>query len=75
LRVAFDPRVPAAQQALEFQLDRPVSSAVDWYVDGRLLARTETPTWLWPLSRGEHRASARAVDDSWGTPSVRFLVR
>jgi penicillin-binding protein 1C len=75
LRVAVDPRVPAAQQALEFQLDRPVSAAVDWYVDGKPVARTAMPTWLWPLSRGEHSASARAVDDSWGTPSVRFLVR
>jgi penicillin-binding protein 1C len=69
--------VPAAQQALEFQLAMagPPSAAIDWYVDGERIAQTREPRYQWPLARGTHTAYVRAADDAWLTPAVRFYVR
>ncbi len=77
LRIVLDPRVPAAQQALEFQLAMagPPSAAIDWYVDGERIAQTREPRYQWPLARGTHTAYVRAADDAWLTPAVRFYVR
>ena len=76
LHVAFDPRVPAALQALEFQLAPAVPDAsVVWYVDEVRVAETGAPRYLWPLVRGEHRARAEALDGGWSTPTVRFRVK
>jgi penicillin-binding protein 1C len=74
LRVAIDPRVPLAQQALEFQLQAPrPPRAVTWFVDGVPRASTEAPRWLWPLAPGAHWAYAEL--DGAATAHVSFLVK
>jgi penicillin-binding protein 1C len=80
LRIAFDPRVPAQQQALEFQLDAqpaeaPSAQGIDWYVDDVRVAQTALPRYQWPVSRGHHSAYAVAIDSGWRTPDVHFLVK
>lgn len=76
LRLALDPRVPGAQQALEFQLSGPLpSSAVAWYVDGQRVAETAQPHYLWPLSPGRHQARAEDTTAHWRTATVTFLVK
>lgn len=78
LHVALDPRVPRAQQALEFKLGGvPGLRGVRWYVDGAEVARTADDSWLWPLARGAHSAAAR-VELASGTVTlapVGFLVK
>ena len=79
LRMAIDPRVPPALQALEFVLagvpGGNASEAVIWIVDDAEAARTPELRWRWPLSRGEHTASARSADGRWQTPTVSFRVK
>lgn len=76
LRLALDPRVPADQQALEFQLAAVAGDeAVRWFVDDAVIGASSGPTIQWPLQRGEHVARAEAADGRWRTPSVRFRVK
>lgn len=58
LRLAYDPRVPAASQAFELRLDGvDPRDHVVWEIDGETFEGVG-PTWLWPVSRGEHRVGA-----------------
>lgn len=84
LQLAIDPRVPPELQALEFSLagldagtaaGEADSAGIVWIVDRREVATTVVGRWQWPLSRGEHTASARAGDGRWQTPSVSFRVK
>lgn len=59
LRMALDPRVPAALQQFEFAAQGcPQATAWQWFVDGRLAARTHEPSWPWTLQAGTHTAQA-----------------
>ncbi|MFH1983705.1 MAG: transglycosylase domain-containing protein [Pseudomonadota bacterium] len=80
LQMAQDPRIPDELEAFEFQLNRRAGiRRVDWRLDGRLLASTAAPDYVWALRRGTHRLQARV----WGpeerapeeTPVVRFVVK
>ena len=79
LAMAIDPRVPPELQALEFELagvpEKPEANAVVWIVDDAEAARTPGGRWQWPLSRGEHTASAKSADGRWQTPTVSFRVK
>ncbi len=76
-RVALDPRVPAPQQALEFQLDGavPAGAAVDWFVDGQRFGCDAAQPCRWPLARGEHEVWAKGDGGAWRTALVHFHVR
>ncbi len=80
LQLAMDPRIPDDHEAFQFQMaNLPENSMVEWYVDGKLAATTPTRNYLWPLSRGAHRAMARVwishtnppVETAW----VNFMVK
>ena len=80
LQLAMDPRIPDDHEAFRFQMaNLPENSTVDWYVDGKLAATTPTRNYLWPLSKGSHRAMARVwishttppVETAW----VNFMVK
>ena len=80
LQLAMDPRIPDDHEAFQFKMaNLPENSTVDWYVDGKLAATTPTRNYLWPLSRGPHRAMARVwishtnlpVETAW----VNFMVK
>lgn len=62
LQLAMDPRIPDELEVFSFMLPetlRPIRT--EWLVDGRVAGRTGKgeQRFLWPLSRGEHRALAR----------------
>lgn len=76
LRLAVDPRLPAAQQAFDFRLAAVGNDeTVHWYVNDRHIASTVGPTLQWPLSRGVKVAYAEADDGRWRSRPVRFEVR
>jgi penicillin-binding protein 1C len=60
LLLAYDPRIPAQDQAFLMTLSRgPKYARVTWWVDGRQAAVTPDGEYLWPVSRGRHRVSVR----------------
>lgn len=79
LHLAYDPRLPQAQQAFEFVLQGVrAEDIVDWRIDGGEVMRRKGARYLWPVSRGEHSVAAvirrneRPVGEITET---RFLVR
>jgi len=79
LQLAMDPRIPDDHEAFQFQMaNLPVNATVSWYVDGKSAATT-TGNYLWPLSRGPHRAMAKVWVPDLETPietaSVNFTVK
>jgi penicillin-binding protein 1C len=80
LQMAMDPRIPDDHEAFPFKLSgMPEGASVDWYVDNELLATTFSDSYLWPMSRGNHTATARVRSDTKGiiseTSPVRFIVK
>ena len=63
LRLAYDPRIPAGAQAFEFVIaGAEPGDDVRWIVDGVEQA-SRGPTFLWPVTRGTHRAAAVVYRD------------
>ena len=60
LQMAMDPRIPDHLEAFEFALaPRGTVGRVEWFLDGRLLARTREARYLWSVAPGAHRLMAR----------------
>jgi penicillin-binding protein 1C len=60
LLLAYDPRIPATSQAFLMTLsDGPRYAKVAWWVDGKQIAVTDGNQYLWPVTRGRHKVSAR----------------
>jgi penicillin-binding protein 1C len=79
LQIAHDPRIPAEFEALPMQIAAvPGLQRVDWYVDGKLAARTTDAHYPWPLQRGTHSVKALVWKDTAGgahaTDDIRFYV-
>jgi len=78
LRLAYDPRIPSDAQAFEFVIAGALpDDDVRWIVDDREHP-SQGPTWLWPVTRGEHRVSAAVYRDGvlLGTlDEVEFIVK
>lgn len=80
LQLAMDPRIPDDHEAFRFQMaNLPENASVDWYVDGKITATTTSRNFLWPLSKGSHRAMAKVwISDIKGaieTDVVNFMVK
>jgi penicillin-binding protein 1C len=77
LQVAHDPRIPVEFEALPMEIGpTPHVRKVDWYVDGRLAASTQTGRYPWPLQRGTHDIYAKIwTEAAHDTDLVRFHVR
>ncbi len=59
LQIAIDPRIPQAQQKLKFQLNGVAAgSEVAWVLNGKILGKTHSDYYLWPLQKGKHQLSA-----------------
>lgn len=80
LHLAMDPRIPDDQEAFEFQLTHGADIfEAEWILNGRILARTHAPSFLWSLQRGKHDLQARI----WLSPKsppvlsqiVHFIVQ
>ena len=80
LQLAMDPRIPDHHEAFQFQMaNLPEGSMVNWYVDGKHAATTPSRNFLWPLSKGSHRAMARVWSSGINSPMetdwVNFMVK
>ena len=80
LQLAMDPRISNEHEAFRFQIaDLPENATVDWYVDGRHTATTPSQNFLWPLSKGSHRAMATirisGITPVIKTDEVNFMVK
>ena len=82
LMLAMDPRIPDEHEAFAFRLVDGVSPRrTEWLVDGEVQALTGAGVtqWLWPVTRGEHTASARVWMEEQNrplsTPEAAFLVK
>lgn len=82
LQLAMDPRIPDELEAFPFQLPEGIQAVkVDWIVDRQLVGSTSQGErqFLWPLSRGIHKAQARVwlkeQTDPVETPEVEFVVK
>ncbi|HEY3644408.1 MAG TPA: transglycosylase domain-containing protein [Gammaproteobacteria bacterium] len=80
LLLAYDPRIPAASQAFLMTLSKgPRYAKVAWWVDGKQAAVTDGNQYLWPVTRGRHKVSARVELDGQNQEirlaSVYFTVK
>lgn len=59
--LALDPRMANGNQEYQFEIRDPEHSVrqVDWFLDGRKLARTNGATREWQMQRGAHRLSVK----------------
>lgn len=80
LQVARDPRIPKELEALPMAIANvPKLTRVQWYLDGDLVAETQSGKFAWPLQAGPHEVHARVweaeLSEPHATNSVRFYVR
>ena len=80
LRLAMDPRIPDDHEYFRFSLSGvAANSKVEWHIDNKLTAVTESGDYLWPMSKGSHTVMARifSEDDKQKseTQNVEFLVK
>ncbi len=80
LLLAMDPRIPDDHESFMFKLSGVRdNSRVEWYVNEKLTAVTESGEYLWPMSRGKHTVMARIVTGEnkqrSETQTVAFLVK
>ncbi|MBN2419192.1 MAG: transglycosylase domain-containing protein, partial [Deltaproteobacteria bacterium] len=80
LRLAMDPRIPDDYESFRFSLSGVApDSKVEWYVDNRLEAVTESGDYLWPMRKGNHTVMAKVFSEDNGqkleTQDVEFLVK
>lgn len=78
LMMAYDPRIPASEQAFEFVAALPEGHRVQWWLDGEAKMVTKDGHWLWEVARGRHLLEARELDEHDGvlsTDKVHFLVK
>jgi penicillin-binding protein 1C len=55
LQMAQDPRIPDEAEAFEFRLsDHETAEQVEWFLNGKRLARTDANRYTWPLQQGTH---------------------
>jgi penicillin-binding protein 1C len=80
LRLAMDPRIPDDHESFMFSLSGvPDNSKIEWYIDNKLTAVTESGDYLWPMSRGNHTVMAKVYtqdnNQKSETQDVAFLVK
>ena len=87
LRMALDPRVPPDKQKFEFQVTSLMTpdglgECVEWILDGKSIAQTTTPKYLWTLEKGKHflrviiyQGSEGEKRELYQSPEVGFLVK
>ena len=79
LMMAYDPRIPASHQKFRFELSGlQVGEEAEWILNGKTLARSASPRYLWPLEKGKHHllVTIHAHDRPVRTlESVSFTVR
>lgn len=79
LRIAYDPRIPAALQSFRFMVRGVAPGArVRWTLNGAALADDEALYYDWPVERGRYRLQVSITDTAGqetALPTVRFSVK
>lgn len=64
LQIAYDPRIPAGVQAFEFVADGMTAGRkVEWLLNGKSIAITQTGHFLWPIKPGRYSLQAKEIGD------------
>lgn len=79
LRMAYDPRIPKDHQKFRFELSGLAEGdEAQWVLNGQVLGRSASGTWLWPVAKGTYTLAVTIHDPSGAPralPPVRFFVR
>ena len=79
LQLAYDPRIPADQQAFAFRIQGLQSSdMVQWRLNGNPIARAAAAEYLWPVNRGHWQLQASILREDkviYESAPVDFLVK
>lgn len=79
LQIAYDPRIPANVQAFEFVTDGLTAGRkVEWLLNGKPIATTQTGHFLWPIKPGHYSLQAKEIGDKEKTlasDAVLFSVK
>lgn len=79
LDIAFDPRIPAAQQAFEMQVAGVDSNQnVTWIIDEVAQKPVKGASYMWPVTRGSHKVRVSLVQENGTiqmTKDVHFSVK
>jgi penicillin-binding protein 1C len=64
LQIAYDPRIPANVQAFEFVADGLTAGCkVEWLLNGKTIAITQTGHFLWAIKPGQYSLQAKEIGD------------
>jgi penicillin-binding protein 1C len=73
--VARDPRIPDQLETLEFKLnDGEGVLRVEWYLNDKMVATTESDKYNWPLEAGQHTVEAKVFSIARDKPSMTQVV-
>ncbi len=79
LRMAIDPRIPRELQKFAFEANRPNHQGMyRWILDGKEIAQTRDPRFLWSLEKGKHHLKVLYLgEDQTQTESeeITFMVQ
>jgi penicillin-binding protein 1C len=75
LQIAYDPRIPANVQAFEFVAEGITAGRkVEWLLNGKPIATTQTGHFLWPIKQGHYSLQAKEIDDKEKTFSSDVVL-
>jgi penicillin-binding protein 1C len=64
LQIAYDPRIPANVQAFEFVANGMTADCkVEWLLNDKPIAITQTGHFLWPIKPGHYSLQAKEIGD------------
>ncbi|MDD5276873.1 MAG: transglycosylase domain-containing protein [Methylovulum sp.] len=79
LQIAYDPRIPASVQAFEFVVEGMAADhKIEWLLNGKVIATTQTGHFLWPIKPGHYSLQAKEKGDKekpLATDVVPFYVK
>jgi penicillin-binding protein 1C len=75
LQIAYDPRIPANVQAFEFVAEGITAGRkVEWLLNGKPIATTQTGHFLWPIKQGHYSLQAEEIGDKEKTLSSDVVL-
>lgn len=79
LMMAYDPRIPSSHQKFRFELSGlEDGQTVEWTLNGKTLFSGESPTFLWPISKGTQNLSVKVIsgqNQAKTLAPITFFVR
>jgi penicillin-binding protein 1C len=73
--VARDPRIPDQLETLEFKLNEGKGvQRVEWYLNDKMVATTESDKYNWPLETGQHTVKAKVFSEATSEPTMTKVV-